>query len=263
MTNKSWLRLVFEALPFHDFLEKSWRFICRPEIEGDSLENSSLRYAGHNFIASLFLVTTVVAFVQYLLPQLFEVDLGQLINPVYLSVILAVQAIVFGFILAIVISILLIPKKPAIHHLVAHQTLQAYAVLNLLVVVLFWIGMNRILKTGNLEEASSALDHWLGGLAGLIVLWLSWRLLVKPLWHYIAAYYTRKTALGVTAIAFFLSSWVNSFSVVDFGDFVINKSAVCKQIYETKKLHGEITSSVDEQCFVGRCMSIMHNGHNK
>ncbi|HFE38884.1 MAG TPA: hypothetical protein ENK06_10785 [Gammaproteobacteria bacterium] len=263
MTNKSWLRLAFEAIPFHVFLEESWRFICKPEIEGDSLENSSLRYAGQNFIASLFLVTMVVAFVQYLLPQLFEVDLGQLINPVYLCLFLAVQAIVFAFILAIAISISVFPKKPAFHHLVAHQTIQAYAVLNLMVVVLFWIGMNRILKTGNFKEASSSLDLWLGGVAGLIALWLIWRLLVKPIWHYIAAYYSKKISFGVAALVFFSSSWVNSYAVFDFGSFVINKSAVCKQIYETKKFSGEIKSFVDEQCFIGHCMSKMHSGHNK
>ncbi len=101
MGKKSALRLAFEALPFHDFLEKAWVFIRNPEITGEILENSSLSYAGHNFIASIFMVTTVVAFVQYLLPQLFKINLGQLINPVYLSLVLAVQAIIFSFIVAV------------------------------------------------------------------------------------------------------------------------------------------------------------------
>lgn len=256
MSKKSWLRLSFEALPFHDFLEKVWQFLRKPEIAGDNLENSSLRYAGQNFIASLLLVTTAVAFVQYLLPQLFEIDLGQLINLVYLSLVLAVQAIVFAFILAIVSSIFLFPRKPTFHHLVVHQTIQTYAVLNLLVVVMFWIGMNRILKAGNLQAASSALDLWLGGGVGIISLWLSWRLLVKPLWKYTAKHYAKNAAVGITGLVLVSSLWVNSYITFGFGEFVINKSAVCKQLYEAKKQRGEVEPSVNEQCFIGHCMSL-------
>jgi hypothetical protein len=255
VSKKSWLRLAFEALPFHDFLDKVRQFIREPEITGESLENSSLRYAGHNFIASLFLVTTVVAFVQYLLPQLFEVDLGQLINPVYLSLVLAAQAIIFAFILSIASSISLLPKKSGFHHLVAHQTIQAYAVLNLLVVVMLWIGMNRVLKTENLQAASSVLDLWLGGCVGVIALWLSWRLLVMPLWKYTAKHYATNAAMAVTAVVLVSSFWVNSYAVLGFSEFVINKPAVCKQLYEAKKQRGEIEPTVDEQCFIGHCMS--------
>lgn len=255
MTKKSALRLAFEALPFHDFLEKGWLFVRKPDITSESLENSSLRYAGHNFIASLFLITTSVAFVQYLLPQLFEADISQLINPVYLSLALAVQAIVFAFVLFIVSSVSLLPKKPAFHHLIAHQVIQTYAVLNLLVVVMFWVGMNRILKTGNIQAASSSLDLWLGGGVGMLALCLSWRLLVRPLWNYTAKYYTKSIALGVTAVVLVVSLWAHLYITFGFGDLVINKSAFCKQLYEVKKQRGELDSSIDEQCFIGRCMT--------
>jgi ABC-type amino acid transport system permease subunit len=257
MSNKSWLQLAFEALPFHDSLEKMWQFVRKPEIEGGSLKDSLLRYSGQNFIASLFLVSTVVALVQYLLPQLFEINIGQLINPLYLTLLLAIHAIVFAFILGFFSTISLLPKQPAFQHLVVHQTIQSYAVLNLLVVVLFWLGTNRVLKTGDLQEASSELDLWLGGGVGVIALWLSWRLLMKPLWKYIAKHYAPKIAFGVTAIVLFTSSWTNSYVVFNFGDLVINKSAVCKQLYETKKQRGDIEPSVDEHCFVGHCINLM------
>lgn len=254
MSNKSWTRLALEALPFHDFLENIWHFIRRPDIKGESLKGSSLRCSGQNFIASLFLVTAVVSSAQYALPQLFDIDLGQLINPLYLIILLAIQAIMFALILGFVSSILLLPKKPAFHYLIVHQTIQAYAVLNLLVVVLFWIVINRVLKTGDPQEASIELDLWLGGGASIITLWLSWRLLVKPLWRYIASHYATKTAVGATALVLVSSSWANSYVVFGFGDLVINKSAVCRQLYESKMLRGEIDAYVDEQCFVGRCM---------
>ncbi|MDV6318706.1 hypothetical protein [Chromohalobacter sp. HP20-39] len=256
MSNKSWIRLAFEAIPFHDFAEKICHFVRRPEISGESLEDSSLRYSGQNFIASLFLVTAVVAFVQYLLPQLFEIDLGQLINPLYLTMLLAIQAIVFSLILGVISSISLLPKKPTFHHLIFHQTIQAYAVLNLVVVVLFWMGMNRVLTTGDPQEASSQLGLWIGGGLGLFAFWLIWRLLVKPLWRYMANHYTTKIAVGVTAIVLASSSWTNSYVFFGFGDLVINKAAVCKQLYESKLLRGELDPSVDEQFFVGHCMDL-------
>ncbi len=258
MIKKSALRLAFEALPFHDFIEKAWLFIGNPEIRGENLGESSLRYAGHNFIASLFLVTLVATFVQYLLPQLFDIDLGQLINPVYLSLVLAFQTIIFAFILAFVSSISLLLKKPAFHHLIVHQVIQAYSVLNVLIVVMFWIGMNRILKTGDIQSASSGLDLWLGGGVGILALYLSWRLLINPLWNYTAKYYERNIGLGVTAVVLVTSFWANSFVVFNFGDFVVNKSAVCKELYEIKKQRGE-GLSIDEQCFMGHCM--IQNAH--
>lgn len=256
MSNKSWIRLAFEALPFHDFAEKSWHFVRRPEINGESLEDSSLRYSVQNFIASLLLVTAVVAFVQYLLPQLFEIDLGQLINPLYLTVLLAIQAIVFSFILGVISSISLLPQKPTFHHLIVHQSIQVYAVLNIVAVVLFWIGMNRILKTGDPYEATSQLDLWLGGGLALFACWLIWRLLVKPLWRYMANHYTTKIATGVTTIVLVSSFWINSYMAFDFGELVINKAAVCKQLYEFKLLRGELDPSVDEQFFVGHCVDL-------
>ncbi len=259
MARKSAIRLAFEALPFYDFLEKSWLFVRKPEITGESLDNSSLRYAGHNFIASLFLVTTVVAFVQYLLPQLFEVDLIQLVNAVYLSLVLAVQAVVFAFIVAIVASISLLPKKPAFHYLIAHQVIQVYAVLNLLIVVMFWIGMNRILKTGSIQSASSPLDLWLGGSVGILALYLSWRLLIRPLWSYNAKHYSKNVALGVSTIILIVSFWANSYAAFGFGELVINKPAVCKQLYEIKNQQREIDAILDEQCFIDHCMNQIVN----
>ncbi|MEX1221146.1 MAG: hypothetical protein WEA82_03415 [Idiomarina sp.] len=256
MSNKSWIRLAFEAMPFHGFAEKIWHFVRRPEINGESLEDSSLRYSGQNFIASLYLVTAVVAFVQYLLPQLFEIDLDQLINPLYLTMLLAVQAIVFSLILGVISSISLLPKKTTFHHLIVHQTIQAYAVLNLVVVVLFWMGMNRVLKTGDPQAATSQLDLWLGGGLALFAFWLIWRLLVKPLWRYIANHYTTKIAAGVTIIVLVSSSWANSYVIFGFGELVINKVAVCEQLYESKLLRGELDPSVDEQCFVGHCIAL-------
>jgi hypothetical protein len=256
VTKKSALRLAFEALPFYDFLENAWLVVRKPEITDENLDKSSLRYAGHNFIASLFLVTTVAAFIQYLLPQLFEIGLGQLINPVYLSLVLAVHAVVFAFILSIVSSVALLPQKPAFHHLIAHQVIQVYSILNLLVVVMFWVGINRILKTGNMQSASSSLDLWLGGGIGVLALYLGWRLLVRPLWNYTARYYTKGIALGITAIVLVTSLSASSYAAFGFGDLVINKSAFCKQLYEGKKKRGELESSVDEQCFIGHCIGL-------
>ncbi|WP_341645182.1 hypothetical protein [Thauera sp. SDU_THAU2] len=254
-STKSWLRLAFEALPFHEFLERICHFMRTPEIKGSKPEESSLRHSGQNFITSLFLVSAVVTFVQYLLPHLFEIDLGQLINPLYLALLLAIQAIIFAFILGFFSSISLLPRKPAFHHLVIHQTIQAYAVLNLLVVILFWIVINRILETGDPQEASSTLDLWLGGIIGAVTLWLIWRLLFRPLWRYTTNYYTKKTAFGITAIALISTSWANSYIAFDLSSLVINKTALCKQLYTMKKQRGEIDQSVDEQCFMGHCLS--------
>ncbi len=259
MNKKSPARLAFEALPFHEFLERAWSFVRNPEITGENLENSSLRYAGHNFIASLFLVTTFLAFIQYLLPELFDIDFGQLVNPVYLSLVLAVQAIVFAFILAIVTSIALLPQRPALHHLIVHQALQVYAVVNFLIVVMFWIGINRILKTGDIHSASGSLDLWLGGGVAIVALYFSWRLLFKPLWKYISKYYANRASFGVMAVVIAVTLWANSYAVFGFSDLVINKPAFCKQLYEQKKQRGEVPSNVDEQCFIGHCMSWKEN----
>lgn len=245
---------MFEAVPFHGNFENLWFFIRNPEIVGERTEDSPLHNSGQNFLISLMLLTTIMAFVQYLFPQLFQVDLA-LINPIPLSLLLAIQTVVFAFILALTTSLSLFMKKTAFHYLVAHQVIQAYAVLNFFLVVLFWLGINRIVKIGNAHEASSTLDLWFGGILGLAVLWLSWHLLISPLWGYTARYYSKKIALGITVTVLSVSVWLNSYFIIDFGEWVINKPVLCKMIFEAKKQQGEIDSSIDESCFIGHCMA--------
>lgn len=251
--NKSALRLAFEAVPFHEFIERSWRFICKPDITGESLENSSLRYAGSSFVSSFFLVVTFAVIFQSLFPQIFKLDIGQLVNPVYLSIALGLQAIVFSLILASISSVLLFPKKPTFHYLVAHQAVQVCAVMNLLVVVVFWIGVNRVLENGDIKSSSSMLDLLLGGGLAILAFYFSWRLLVRPLWNYMARYYEKRFALGMAVAVVSVTLWVNSYAVFGFGELIINESALCKQLYEIKRQRGEVDASVDEQYLIRRC----------
>ncbi len=251
--NKSALRLAFEAVPFHEFIDRSWRFICKPDITGESLENSSLRYAGSSFVSSFFLVVTFAVIFQGLFPQIFKLDIGQLVNPVYLSIALGFQAIVFSLILASISSVLLFPKKPTFHYLVAHQAVQVCAVMNLLVVIIFWICVNRMLYAGDIKTSSSMLDLLLGGGLAILAFYFSWRLLFRPLWNYMARYYEKRFALGMAVAVFSVTFWVNSYAVFGFGELIINESALCKQLYEIKRQRGEVDASVDEQYLIRRC----------
>lgn len=251
---KSYFRLMFEGVPFHSFFEDLWLFIRNPEIVGERSKDSSLHYSGKNLVTSLVLVATIIVFFKYLFPGLFSVEVA-LINPFYLAVLLLVQTVVFAFILSIITSIFLIAHKRTFHYLIALQAIQAYAVLNLFLVVMLWLVINRVLKTGNVQEPSSSLDLWLGGFLAVVVFWFVWRLLINPLWGYAARYYSKKIALGITVAVISVSGWLSSYAILDFGEWVINKPALCKQIFETKKQQGKLDPSVDEWCFIGHCMA--------
>ncbi|MDR6236453.1 hypothetical protein [Pseudomonas oryzihabitans] len=228
------MRLAFEEVPFHRFIERCWWFICKPNIVGCRLKESHLQYAAANFVASIFLVAMVAAAVQYLLPDLFNFNISQMVNFLYLPLIIALQGIALSLIVCVLSSILLFPKKSGFHFLIFHQAILAHSVLNVLFVAIFWLMMNRVLNGGSVNSASSTLDLLLGGGLGALCLCLSLRLLIIPLWHYFARYYERRAALGGALAVIGVALWVNSYVVFDFGSMIINKSVLYRQLCEVK-----------------------------
>lgn len=249
-------KLTFKALPFHEFLERIWAFMRNPFFDGREVSNSPLRFAYRDFVDSLLLVVAFLTFIKYLIPSLFNIDPVPLINPIYLAFLLAINAVIFSFILSAVTSCFLAPKKLLFHNVIVYQTLRAYAVINLLIVLIVALGINRIIITGDMKVATNSIDLWIGGITGTIALYLSWRLLVKPLWFYIAAHYRKGISFMLSAIVIFLSLFINKQLPFGVGEMVINKPEFCKQLFEIKKKKGEIAASVDADCFIGKCIEL-------
>lgn len=254
MEEKSSLRLALEAIPFFEFLESSWAFVKNPEIKGEALSDSLLIYAGQNFVKSLFLVTLVMAAVGYGFPHMFDVDIGKLINPLYLSGLLVVHALILAIVLATFTSFALLPKGPKLHYLVGHQVVQAYAVLNLFVIAMFWIAVNHVLKAGDPWKPTGDADMVLSGTLAVTAMYLAWRLIVSPIWRYTRRYYSKGIAISVTAAIFSASSWATHFTAFGFSDLVINKPIMCKLAYEQNKRKG-LSGSGDEACFLDTCLA--------
>jgi len=156
--------------------------------------------------------------------------------------------------LSFITSLVLIAKEPRFHHLIIHQTLHSYAVANFIIIVIFAIGVNRALVTGDILRATNSIDLWVGGLFGASALYLIWRLLAKPLWHYIARYYNKTFSFVLLIIVIVVTLWINKHASFGFGNLIINKSEFCKQLYEIKRKSDEIPPSVDAECFIGKCM---------
>ncbi len=228
----------FDGIPNSNFWKRLWLFIVSPNMPTDDLENSNLKkYALKNLIASFFLTFGVVYFIEHLIPNLFKTNVSTIINPVYLSINIALQAVAFGIILSIASSVILLLKERKIHKIIFFQVIQVYTVLNLIITLLFWISLNRILNTGNINISINNIDYWLGGVIGLLVFILFFRLLFNPLWKYIKQYYSKYLALVFTILALSSTFWVNGYVYPYFSlnsDLIIKKQKACSQLYEIR-----------------------------
>lgn len=247
-------QLAFETLPFYETGSRLWRFIMDPEIRGENLRDSTLVYAGRDFLDSIFIVVAFLAVVESLTSQFYPAKAVEMIDPVYLVLMLSIQAFVFGMICASLVSIILLARARQFHWLIFHHTLRTHAVLVFLVALIFWLLLQRVIVVQGMAKPINSFDLWFGGILGVLVVYLTWRLFGKPLYRYFLRYFGFYSSAPLALLVFVVALCVNAFIRLDFEQHMIDKPSWCNQLF-MRSLEGEKSSGSESYTeFMTNCL---------
>lgn len=247
-------QLAFETLPFYETGSRLWRFIMDPEIRGENLRDSTLVYAGRDFLDSIFIVVAFLVVVESLTSQFYPAKAVEMIDPVYLVLMLSIQAFVFGMICASLVSIVLLARVRQFHWLIFHHTLRAYAVLVFPVTLIFWLLLQRVIVVQGIAKPINSFDLWFGVILSGLVVWLTWRLFGTPLYRYFLRYSGFYSSAALALLVFVVALCVNAFIRLDFEQHMIDKPSWCNQLF-MRSLEGEKSSGSESYAeFMSNCL---------
>lgn len=227
-------RRCLEAVPFHQYLESSWRFICNPEINNERAKASALINAWPSLIHSLFLLIAVAVVFQNILPGTFSSNIERVINPVYLPLLITIHSIVLSLVITTMVSFALWRRALSFHYSVTCQCIQFFSITNPIITILLWIIINRAIVGGDIHKPISNHDAW-GSFAAIIALFLlGWRLLVSPLWSYLSNHFNKLPALTLTLIILSAAPWISSMITIGDATILMNPRALCEEVYELR-----------------------------
>lgn len=253
---KTTLDWAMDALSINKFLREMYKFVLNPAMMDGEWEHAPLKKALRNLIYSLAYVGAFISILSWFLQNSDVVDFPTIINPVGLTLILAMQAIIFAVIFWVIASALTNLKRRGWHHLYFMQVLQTYALINFFVISLFWIALNRIIFTGDSRLAINAWDLSIGGVLAVIVIVLLFRLLIIPVKNYLSQYYRLLTSWLLTIAILLVTFIANAYFHPGVGNRLINAKVFCE--YSSSRKAELMSLDIHQKNKItGYCMELM------
>jgi len=198
----------------------------------------------------------VVGALKNLLPGYLQINPLPLMNEYIFFIMLATTATLFSAILFAISSICLIPKKPKLHHAIFNRSITVYAYLNILIVVICAIMLNRLMVLGNIFEATSQLDFWIANTLVVLAIIITLSTLVIPLTYYFNQYYNKKISYSLSIVSVIIASSANPVLATSYFKHAINQGEFCKQLVEIKFKKQIETGVMNKDCVMGKCLAI-------
>lgn len=205
---RSFFRHILATIPMHEFILDMFTFLRKPEIYDGTHEYVPLNKAGGNYIKSLLFVSVLIGVISWMSKGHLPVDnISHVLLPLTFLFILSYQAIIFGIILWFLLTISIAVKKKSWHAICFFQVLHAYAVMNLCIPALMFLGINLIV----IKTVFRVEPFWISSallIASLSIFIIFYRLLVKPIQQYVTRFYNNSTAWVITITIFILTIWL-------------------------------------------------------
>jgi len=246
---------ILAALPGYNFIKEMYYFFKNPEMLDGEWESAPLNKSGANLVASLLLVGTLTGVLSWLLKDNTSIDFNKVINPVYLTLILSLRAIIFGAIFWILSFLLTYLKKKSLHTVYFMQVIQTYSLLNFFIVLGLWFSINKEIKTSVNEQSMGFLDSLITLCFAFTIFYLSYRLLFKPSYRYLSKYYPKPLALFFMVCIIFSSIILNKYINLGIGNKILNKNETCQEVQKYKK-QGLMNKSTENQ-YINRCLALL------
>ena len=184
--NKDIIKNAINSVPGNEFYREMLTFLLRPAIYDGMHEYAPLKNPLGNLVKSIIAAGVIVTFIKYLMQGYSIVaDIELVINPFVLYLSLFVRAIITAvfFGLGICFITWLTDRKRTF--LYTLQVIQAWSLMNLMIIALFWIALHRIFVTGTSLIATSNNDLIAGLILSTIVFILIFKTVLSPVYFHL------------------------------------------------------------------------------
>lgn len=253
MKDTSFFGNLWHHLP--ELPKRLWALLRQPVIPIGPAAPSNLIGA----FVDLFIVTaasgTLVGVGSALLPGFLQIDPERLVNwPLFVLMQLS-NAVAFAVILYLLSVVPLRIRARMSHLQVMAHGLHAYAILNVLVTILFVLCVNRLIVRGSLVDPTSSADLLGGAAVAVIVFWLAVRLLALPLSRYLQKYYKTVPAfiMGFGAVA--LASLLNPVMASGYFEHTVEREDFCSAVVSVRYRDELATGEYSRDCLVAKCVA--------
>lgn len=204
---------TIEAFPGASLILGLFNFYKHPSITSNLIEGTQLEYALGNYIRALFFSSYVILFSKAIFSAPPLMALAPIINYKILGMGFLFHAS-YALISTVIISLFLAAKNKRIHWVIAGQIIQANALLILITIFMTYFGFYIIAQYGSLEsDQTSMLELFFMVVLTFLILYLSVRLIVKPIAKYLQVHFEPKKAWCIT-LGSLAISWVTSSALI-------------------------------------------------
>jgi hypothetical protein len=200
---------TIEAFPGVTLIIRLLNFYKNPSITGSLIEKTQLEFALGNYIRALFFSSYVILFSK----AIFNAPPLMALAPIISYKILGMGFIFhasYALISTFIISLFVATKDQRVHWVIAGQIIQANALLILVALFMTYFGFYITAKHGSLESSQTSMwELFFMAFLTLLILYLSVRLIVKPIAKYLQAHFEPKRAWCIT-LGSLATSWAAS-----------------------------------------------------
>lgn len=255
---KNVFKRAFLSIPGGTFFYKMVKFIRHPAIDNGSGENIHLQNAVESLVKSTITIGIVIYCIKWSTQNTSLIsDIELIINPLALYAMLFVRAMItaaaFGGSLALLVFLI----KRKIIYTYFLQVIEAWSTLNILGLVLFWIGLNRVIETGSIYQPTSLFDQLIGAFLSIIIFILIIWLIIIPTYVHLKEHMQFKTPAIAILLSIGCVLTANSYIPTGLSNHLINKKGVCNILvkkYESKSL----THGISKEEYLLNCLQKMN-----
>jgi hypothetical protein len=253
MSENTPITRIVEEIP--KTAKRLWKFVLNPSIPSGPIMSTSLNRAHIDLFATAFAMSTVISVGSDLMPGLFNISPGEMINWSLFAVLLMVYAVLFSVILYLLLWFPLWLKAKEWHSSLIYHAWRFFAVQNILLSVLFVSSLNRLIMKGSFVKPTGSFDYIFTPAVSIVFLIFTIWLLAWPVSMYIKQYYRSAGAYALGFGAVILTSIINPVVASEYFSNVINYEQFCSEFVSVHFKNQIESGQLSKDCVIGECLS--------
>lgn len=247
------LKLLLSVIPFTEFLTDMWTFIRRPEIYNGIDEYVPLNKCLANIFKSISLTAALVTLASMLMADRIPLaNLYVLFDRTEFVMTILLQMLILGVTITTIMTTITFYKEKKFFITFFYQVVQAYSVLNMLVVALLYFGINRLFLS-IINKGFIILDIAVFTLS-LLSLYMFYRLIINPIRQCLNKYYSNSTSWVMAFLICGISLAATQHTPSTFENHGLSIKGFC-ETYSSVYLSSPSPEYQPKENIVQQCMS--------
>ncbi len=231
-----------------------YQFIKSPKIE---INKNIFSNTMADFVISFSIVFFIIQLLKELLPDYLSIKPLELLNVIQFGFMLATNVFLLAFIFCILFWLLNKIRRIDNISLIFYQVIKTYSIMNIFIVVIFTILLDKILTNNTTNW--TLLESFIAIGLTIAVLYMFYRLLLKPIAVFLTTYFSKKTSYIISIASIFIALNINQPIFTKYFINVIDKEEICKQYVELNFQQDITDMKKNKDCMIGKCLKEFNN----